>query len=61
MPASLTPEQRQAMAKARRYNTLAAREQRRPDKLKWHGRAMEQLWQAMGWGEYPDRQQGRLV
>lgn len=52
---------RLALAKTRRYHTLAAREQRRPDKLKWHQRAMESLWAAMGWGDYPDRQQGRLV
>ena len=57
----LTPEQRQSLAKTRRYNTLAAREQRRPDKLKWHERAMEELWRAMGWGERPSRQQGRLI
>lgn len=58
----LTPEQRRIeLGKVRRYNTLAAREQRRADKLKWHARAMEELWRALGWGEYPDRQQGRLI
>lgn len=49
------------LSKVRRYNTLAARESRRPDKLKFHQRAMENLWVAMGWGEYPSRQQERLL
>ncbi len=64
MTKPLTAEQRLAeLAKVRYYTTLSAREQRRVDKLKWHGRAMRHLYAFMR-GEAPvddDHGQGRLV
>lgn len=56
------PTETPDLSRVKRFNTLAAKEQRRGDKLKWHNRAMAEMWRVMGWGEYPgDTQQGRLV
>lgn len=50
------------LSKARYYRTLAAKEHRRSDKLKFHDRAMAEMFRALGWGEYPRHNpQGRLV
>jgi hypothetical protein len=65
MPASRDMRGSQApdLSKVRRYHTLAAKEHRRADKLKWRARALSEMWRVMGWGTYPGdaEQQERLL
>ena len=62
MPALPDPHVKQRhLAQAKRFNTLAGREHRRADKLRMHERAMRHLYWALGWGEYPNPQQGKLL
>lgn len=49
------------LSKAKRYFTLAGKERRRTDRLKWHDKAMAELRSALGWPQKNDNPQGRLV
>ena len=61
MSAPLTPEQKRELANAKRWHGRKKGARSRPDVMRCHRAAMRHLYRALGWGDYPDEPQGKLI